>query len=464
MIIATNLFLTATKTQELFDRLDLHIDINYKVELETPIQREILVWDLVDGDQYTAVTAIKNRIETLKKGNSKFRALVPKKKIILVRVNSKEKCDQFKKYFEQECQLKCLSVHSDSKNDADVAQIFDKQMIPPDVDIVFTTSIMDEAVNLTNPQEQVDSVFILGKQAHVEEIVQFMGRLRSANAPCFMLLHTELPNDICAFHELEKIHLKHTNSLKDYIKRVEGIASALTSFIDDYKLDFDKEQDHSNIDTKIKRLNESFRDWFDCQLFSVHEGKPIANTASLVSTIYRMDTAYSYSSFQYLKWRIQQHLPNAKISYVRQDGLTTHKNVKAFFAQGKIDTKEAHKQSIEIGMQIFLENTPPSDPSKKPSVKAISDYHIAKKNGSEDYIKDLILSNNAVIHDKETVEVVNQVIALAQHIKNLEHIRTILKAGIYAQQLKVGKGYTDNEFVRAFISRAYRSGTPPQSL
>lgn len=460
--IATNLFLTATKTQELFDQLNLQIDINYKVEFATPIQREIHVWGLVNGDQYTAVTVIKNRIEALKKLNSKSSCLVPKK-VILVRVNSREKCDQFKKYFEEKCQLKCLSVHSNSKNNADVAQIFDKQMIPPDVDIVFTTSIMDEAVNLTNPQEQVDSVFILGKQAHVEEIVQFIGRFRSANVPCYMLLHTELPNNTLAF-QLEEIHQKHTDRLKGYIQRVEGIASALTSFIDDYKLDFDEKSDLSNIYTKIKRLNESFHDWFNCLLFSVHEGKPIANTASLVSALYRMDTAHSYSSFQYLKWRIQRHLPNAKISYTNQNDLITPEPVKAFFDQEKIDTTTAYEQSIEIGIKIFLDNAPLSDQNNKLSIKEISDHHIAKKNSSEDYITDLISMNNTVIHDKETTEVVNHIISLAQHIKNLEHIRTILKAGDYAQILKVAKGYADNEFIREFINRAYKTSKKPKFM
>jgi alanine racemase len=67
---------------------------------------------------------------------------------------------------------------------------------------------MDEAVNLNNPEIEIDSVYILGKQAHVEELVQFIGRLRLANVPCHILLHTGMSRSNVKPEQTHQKHLK----------------------------------------------------------------------------------------------------------------------------------------------------------------------------------------------------------------------------------------------------------------
>ena len=242
-------------------------------------------------------------------------------------------------------------VHSKSKNDSEVREIFETQKIPQWIDIVFTTSIMDEAVNLNNEQIEIDSVFVIGKQAHVEELVQFIGRLRLANVPCCILLHTEIsqPN-----HNITAIHQKHLKKMNDFITRVYKIAEALSSLVDDYKFDF-KDEETQSIYDKINRMNESFKDWFDCKLFAVYKGKSIQNIASLVATLYQMDTGQIYSSFEYLKWRLKKFLPNSKIIFIENNELETPQHIKDFFDEQKSLSEQAYLNSIDLGISMFLD-------------------------------------------------------------------------------------------------------------
>lgn len=452
--ITTNLFLTATKTQELFDQLNLHIDLNYKVTFNTPIQRKIKVVHLSNGDQYTSVVYIEKRIQQLKAHYNKL-GKAAQKKVILVRVNSREKCDQFKAYFEQKWQLKCLSVHSYSKNDSDVSKIFEKQMIPTDIEIVFTTSIMDEAVNLTNSQEQVDSVFILGKQAHVEEIVQFIGRFRSANVPCFLLLHTLIEQ----FSEKsnEDTHQEALNKRNGFIQRVNDIAQAMSSLFEDYvsDLDTDENVESPSIHSKVRQMNASFHDWFNCKLFAVYDNRAIPNTASLVSTLYRMDTASTYSSFGYLKWRLQQFLPNVSISFSDNARLKTLSETQAFFDKMRVNSAQAYKDSIDTGMQLFLDQKRPDDLILS-NIMEISSFFNEKKSNDEDFIKSLVQANPKVLHQEATVKVLNDVILLAKHIRNLHDIKTILQDGKTTVVVKAAQGYADNAFVQKALERLYK--------
>lgn len=459
--IATNLFLTATKTQELFDQLNLHIDRDYEVKFNRTTPRKINVMRFLNGDQYTAVAYIENRIKQLKAHYKKL-GRAAQKKVILVRVNSREKCDQFKAYFEQKWQLKCLSVHSHSKNDTDVCKIFEKQMIPTDVDIVFTTSIMDEAVNLTNSQEQVDSVLILGKQAHVEEIVQFIGRFRSANVPCSLLLHT--PIEQFSEKSNEDTHQEALNRRNGFIQRVNDIAQAMSSLFEDYssELDIDENVESPSIHSKVRQMNASFHDWFNCKLFAVYGNKPIPNTASLVSTLYRMDTASTYSSFEYLKWRLQQFLPDASFSFSNDVRLKTSSETKAFFDKMKVDTAQAYQDSIDTGMQLFLDQKRPDD-LKVSSVADIASFFNEKKLNDDDFIKSLVQANPKVLHQEATVKVLQDVILLAKYIRNLHDIKTILQTGKTTVIVKAAKGYSDNAFVQKAVERFYK-GIPKRTF
>lgn len=455
--IPTSLFLTATKTIELFDQLKIDIDQEIIVKHQNPPVRNINVTSLTNGDQYTAIAIIEEKVKDLirlSSDSTQGRC----GKTIIVRVNSRDKCESFKQYFEQRYKLKCIVVHSKTKGLADVKEIFETQKIPTGIDIVFTTSIMDEAVNLNNPEIEIDSVFILGKQAHVEELVQFIGRLRIANVPCHILLHTGMSrsND-----NPEQLHSKHLRRLDDFITRVNEIAKALASLAEDYKFDF-QDNEKPNIYDKVSRMNESFRDWFDCKLFAVYQGKSIQNTASLVSALYLIDTSYFYNSFEYMVWRIKQFLPNCAIKF-SENSISTPLYIADFFDEQKANADSAYAVSIKPALKIFLEHFQKGH-QKPESLKEISTQFIEHKQLDEDYIDNLAYyCDDQPIYPDKVAQILNEVVYLAQHIGNLHDIYQVLSQKGFSRIVKVADGYAKNVFVQ-YIAKQFYMRCPEKYL
>lgn len=447
--IPTSLFLTATKTTELFDQLKIDIDQEIYVKHQNPPVRDIRVTSLPKGDQYTAIAIIEQKVKGLLKTSDSSKGKCGK--TIIVRINSRDKCENMKRYFEQRHKLKCIVVHSKTKNQSEVKAVFETQKIPTGVDIVFTTSIMDEAVNLNNPEIEVDSVFVLGKQAHVEELVQFIGRLRIANVPCHILLHTGLTR---SDQDPEKLHRKHQKRLDDFITRVNDIANALASLAEDYKFDF-QDNEKPSIYDKVNRMNESFKDWFDCKLFAVYQGKSIQNTASLVSALYLIDTSYFYSSYEYMVWRIKQFLPNCKIQFC-EDTTATPSYITDFFDEQKVNADKAYAESINPALKIFLENFQKGH-QKPESLKQFSTKFIEHKQQDEDYIDNLAYYyNNQLAYPDKVAQILNETVYLAQHIDNIHDIHQILTQKRFNEIVKVTAAYKDNEFVRNLTHKFYK--------
>lgn len=447
--IPTSLFLTATKTTELFDQLKIDIDQEIYVTHQNPPVRDIRVTSLPKGDQYTAIAIIEQKVKGLLKISDSSKGKCGK--TIIVRVNSRDKCENMKRYFEQRHKLKCIVVHSKTKNRSEVKEVFETQKIPTGIDIVFTTSIMDEAVNLNNPEIEIDSVFILGKQAHVEELVQFIGRLRIANVPCHILLHTGLTK---SNQDPEKLHRKHQKRLNDFITRVNDIAQALASLATDYKFDF-QDNDKPNIYDKVNRMNESFKDWLGCKLFAVYQGKSIQNTASLVSALYLIDASYFYSSLEYMAWRIKQFLPNCKIQFF-EDVISTPRYITDFFDEQKVNADKAYAESIKPALKIFLENFQKGH-QKPESLKQFSTKFIEHKQQDEDYIDNLAYyCNDQLAYPDKVARILNETVYLAQHIGNIHDIHQILTQKRFNEIAKVTAAYKDNEFVRNLTHKFYK--------
>ncbi|KAF1025693.1 MAG: hypothetical protein GAK29_01756 [Acinetobacter bereziniae] len=446
--IPASLFLTATKTTELFDQLKIDIDQEIYVTHQNPPVRDIRVTSLPNGNQYTAITIIEQKVRELIKSSDSLKGKCGK--TIIVRVNSRDKCENMKRYFEQRHKLKCIVVHSKTKNQSEVKKVFETQKIPTGIDIVFTTSIMDEAVNLNNPEIEIDSVFILGKQAHVEEMVQFIGRLRIANVPCHILLHTGLTK---SNQDPEKLHRKHQKRLNDFITRVNDIAQALASLATDYKFDF-QDNDKPNIYDKVNRMNESFKDWLGCKLFAVYQGKSIQNTASLVSALYLIDASYFYSSLEYMAWRIKQFLPNCKIQFF-EDVISTPRYITDFFDEQKVNTDKAYAESINPALKIFIENFQKGH-QKPESLKQLSTKFIEHKQQDEEYIDHLAYyCNDQLAYPDKVAKILNETVYLAQRIGNLHDIHQILTQKRFNEIAKVTEGYAKNVFVQHIAKQFY---------
>lgn len=345
---ASALFLTATFTLERWEVLKISLDnhIAYK-KLGRPAQ-PLEVINLEKGDQYTFIKMIEKRLEDARKLNQPGK---PCKKI-LIRLNNRKKCELVAAYFEKECQAKCLIVHSRNKNDSSVNAMFYKQQIPMNIELLFSTSILDEGINLNNGQDEIDSIYVIGKTAHPEELVQYLGRLRNAVAPCFIVIHTSLTTnhlmDVEKFHQTKQARLK---KITDQMSKISGIIQDVSA-----DLDFFSGPDRPKLRTfeRVAKLNETFLSWCDAKLFGQYSGKVVQNFPSLAALSYLLDSSASYEDFHYFNLRVKQLLPEAQLRLSKDSHLQTPAHILEFVKEMNEVTKEQFCSSIDDAMFIFL--------------------------------------------------------------------------------------------------------------
>ncbi|MDU6284720.1 MAG: DEAD/DEAH box helicase family protein, partial [Acinetobacter sp.] len=211
----TVLFLTATFTDHCWETLKLPLDYIYKVDLEEVGLKRSLEMLLIDkGNQFSFIPFVIERLKKMQEQGTR--------KKIIIRLNHRTKCERVAALLERFHNAHTLTIHSKNKDTTEVQNFFTAQKIPSDVDVVFCTSIMDEAVNINNLNDELDSVFVIGTDAHPEELVQFLGRLRKTAVPCFMVNHTGIElNHIVDMHALKQKKLEKNER---FINRLTEIA------------------------------------------------------------------------------------------------------------------------------------------------------------------------------------------------------------------------------------------------
>ena len=133
-------------------------------------------------------------------------------KVAMVRINNKEQIRHAKICFEQQG-LRVLEIHSEIQKSDDVVQLLETSEVT-DYDIVLTTSLLDEAINIKN--ENIESVHVFRKLP-VDELKQFIGRCRRSTPQVYLhLLNSDLNRcEIDFDHERRKVEALSQASL-DY--------------------------------------------------------------------------------------------------------------------------------------------------------------------------------------------------------------------------------------------------------
>lgn len=499
----TVVFLTATFTDHCWNTLNIPLDTIYKVYSENSLDRNIEVKVLKKGDQYTFVHLVMERINDLKQEGKHGK--------ILIRLNNRKKCEMIAQLFENMFKLKVLVVHSKNKHEEAVKVMFHQQEIPKDIDIVLSTSIMDEAINLNNIQDDVDSVFVLGKDAHPEELVQFLGRLRNATVPCFIVLHTNMSMDTTIVPK--KLHDIYLEKNGQFLERINRASELLIGVYDDYQLltdgeegDGEKERSYASLHRKVNTLNETFNYFCGAKLFAVINGDVKKNIASVSSGYYRMDKACSYQNFMYLDYRLQELLPTCRVK-LREDHCTkTDKSILSFLGVTKKTNEQMYQASIDTAMEIFL-SVEPSIDDRKTEQEDLESRHINVSNSDEedkiyyddDEPEDLLHENSVsedelecetedsivlknygvsilreqqvdefylqrtvakyvVPYPEVTAELVYKIAILSTYIGNLEDIYQVLKKNEFEKVVTIAKAYVNNIVVQYFVKRFYRYG------
>ena len=495
----TIVFLTATFTEHCWKTLEIPLDHTYTVYSENSLSRNVEVVLLKKGDQYSFVHLVMDRINAMKKEGKRGK--------ILIRLNNRKKCEMIAKLFESMFKLKVLVVHSKNKHEDAVKEMFHRQEIPKDIDVVLSTSIMDEAINLNNLQEEIDSVFVLGKDAHPEELVQFLGRLRNATVPCFIVLHTNMAVDTTVAPE--KLHDIYLKKNMQFLEKINTVSDLLISVYDDYQLVGDDDEEcekhsYASLYRKVNTLNETFEYFSGSKIFAVINGAVKKNIASISSAYYRMDKACSYQNFSYFKFRIQALLPTCNVTLREEHSLKTDKSILSFLGAAKKTNEQQKQDSIDTAMEIFLsvepeiedckteqevmesrnikmsnwidedtiyedddepeqpfteshtlQDLPDRETESKILLKNYGVFILREQQEDEFYVPRLV-ANYVVPYPEVTAELVSTIAILSTYISNLEDIYQILKRNESEKVIMLAKAYADNIVVRYFVNRFHR--------
>ncbi|MGQ1395535.1 DEAD/DEAH box helicase family protein [Acinetobacter baumannii] len=344
----TVLFLTATFTDHCWKTLKLPLDHIYKVDLEEVELKRSLEMLLIDkGNQFSFIPFVVERLKKMQEQGVR--------KKIIIRLNNRIKCERVAALLEKFHSARTLTIHSKNKDTTEVQNFFTTQKIQSDVDVVFTTSIMDEAININNLRDELDSVFVIGTDAHPEELVQFLGRLRKTAVPCFMVNHTGI--ELNHIVDIRALKQKKLEKNERFIERLTTIANLLSELMDEYQLDIDEVgEEVKSIYKRVPYLNETFKELSGAKLFAVHCGKAVHNIASIAANYYRMDKSNCYSNFYLFKERITDLLPTCTVRHRVISDCTLPSYIKEFLDEEKKASEEAYKASIIPAFEIFLES------------------------------------------------------------------------------------------------------------
>ncbi|MEO4162803.1 DEAD/DEAH box helicase family protein [Acinetobacter pittii] len=225
----TVLFLTATFTDHCWETLKLPLDQIYKVDLEEVDLKRSLEMLLIDkGNQFSFIPFVVERLKKMQEQGVR--------KKIIIRLNNRIKCERVAALLEKFHSAHTLTIHSKNKDSTEVQNFFTTQKIPSDIDVVFCTSIMDEAVNINNLRDELDSVFVVGTDAHPEELVQFLGRLRKTAVPCFMVNHTGI--ELNHIVDIRALKQKKLEKNERFIDRLTTIANLLSELMDEEPVNY----------------------------------------------------------------------------------------------------------------------------------------------------------------------------------------------------------------------------------
>lgn len=202
-----------------------------------------------------------------------------KGKCLVVRVNSKKQQARLQKQYENQG-LKCLVVNRDVQGEEVVQGMLESGMIPEDVDVLLTTILLDEAVNINNTN--IDSVHVVGGGMHTEEQEQFIGRFRKQNPKVFMHLSCgEVSKPFTDLEARKEGLLRIANSMLTIFHTVREMGSDMT--VKSLNLVF-KNQKHN-----VKFLREVSDD-------SGKSGQAVINHTAIAAELYRYSMLNQYVS------------------------------------------------------------------------------------------------------------------------------------------------------------------------
>ncbi len=188
----------------------------------------------------------------------------------VVRINNKMEIQVYLRLLEAKG-LKCLAVSRDAQDSDAVREMLTIERVAG-YDVILTTCLLDEAVNLTD--QHIHEVIIFNSQIHPAELKQFIGRFRCCNPPIRLLIPRR-----CFGGEPVNLHQTRQGDLV-LVKLAQQLAERL----------LDK---HDSMQA-VRKVNTTLFELFQLCPLRIIRTQIVANEPAIMAKLYQLDTQQHY--------------------------------------------------------------------------------------------------------------------------------------------------------------------------
>lgn len=431
--------LTATFTGYIFEQLNIHISQHLKFLTAMPIHRHIQVINYTNPDPLQWYQNVLTRLHRNKRTGEE--------KLIIVRLNNISFCKQVRLMFEQEG-FDVMLVNRHEMQSIDCREMLKHEKLNKKYQVVLCSSVLDEAINLNNPNDEVDSIHFVGKYAHPEEITQFIGRMRKANPPVYI----HLPSTT------SKGNAKTCNTMckrfKDKMLRELGKTTHFLNYTlkpilspNHFEAMGDFVPNKINI---VKSLNALTSEVFGCNSFWAPNDDSITlNYASFTARLYQIDTLNTYTDIAYLSYRLKHYIPDLKVS-TKTCNSKVSSQLAAQLSQSKEDLQQSKVNAIgQVKADIITEI---NDTASFPIQRHLELYHSDQSNP---YDATMMEAEHQVFKD---------MIGLRKVLTNLEDMGDAIKHERVSKVSNINHHYQHHPIVKPLMNELAKAFKQPEFL
>lgn len=257
--------LSATFTPELVPyQIDAWLDVSRISSVERRIELEVF------GDLNSMEDVIIDGISRTGYGPT------------VMRVNNKENMAAYRQVLEGKG-LTCLSVNRDLQTTSAVAEMLQSESIS-NYDVVLTTSLLDEAININD--ELINELIVFNSRIHPEELKQFMGRFRRCNPKARLCIPAGRLSG-----RLQDLDTTRKNS--------HAVAQSAKQLAEIVSMDCDPVQ-------SVRKSNQTLKQLLGFEPLRIKQSAIVANDAAIMARLFKTDTELCYLNEKSLEERLRK--------------------------------------------------------------------------------------------------------------------------------------------------------------
>lgn len=185
----------------------------------------------------------------------------------VMRVNNKKDMAAYHQVLEGKG-LNCLSVNRDLQTTSAVTEMLEAESIAA-YDVVLTTSLLDEAININD--ELINEIIVFNCRIHPEELKQFIGRFRRCNPKTRLCI-------------LRGYLSGKGLDLEEIRKRGHVVAQSAKLLAEVVSFDSDAVQ-------SVRQTNKTLKSLLGFEPLRIKKSAIVANDAAIMASLFKADTA-----------------------------------------------------------------------------------------------------------------------------------------------------------------------------